>query len=102
MRLSTAYLGVTGALAAFLAGLAMHAFQERKNADALLSRMTAMVNRLNLTDLCLFTEASYTRHLAMTDLNTPFQDSPLSFEHFPTGALVMPPPHLGRNRGRID
>jgi len=102
MRFSTAYLGVTGLLVMLLTGLVIHSFQERKNADPLLSRMTGMVNRLKLTDLCLFTEASYTRHLAMTDLNTPFQDSPFSFEHFPTGALVVPPPHLGRNRGSID
>ena len=102
MRLSTAYLGVTGLLLILLTGLVLHAFQERKNEGPLLSQMADMVNRLNLTDLCLFTEASYTRHLAMTDLNTPFQDSPFSFEHFPTGALVLPPPHLGRNRGRVD
>ncbi|MDH4266668.1 MAG: hypothetical protein OEW45_13615 [Deltaproteobacteria bacterium] len=50
-----------------------------------------MVKRLELTDLCLFTEASYTRHLSQADFNTPFQDAPLSLEHFPSGALVMPP-----------
>jgi len=53
-----------------------------------------MVRVLTLTDLCLFTEARYTRHPSMTDLNTPFQDHPVSLEHFPSGAIVMPPPHL--------
>lgn len=53
-----------------------------------------MVKVLTLTDLCLFTEARYTRHPSMTDLNTPFQDHPMSLEHFPTGAIVTPPPHL--------
>ena len=49
---------------------------------------------LTLTDLCLFTEARYTRHPSMTDLNTPFQDHPMSLEHFPSGAIMAPPPHL--------
>lgn len=53
-----------------------------------------MVKVLTLTDLCLFTEARYTRHPSMTDLNTPFQDHPMSLEHFPSGAIVTPPPHL--------
>lgn len=50
-----------------------------------------MVKRFELTDLCLFTEASYTRHLTQADLHTPFQDSPVSLEHFPSGSMVMPP-----------
>jgi hypothetical protein len=49
---------------------------------------------LELTDLCLFTDAQYTRHPAVAVLNTPFQDYPLSFEHFPSGSLSGPPPHL--------
>jgi hypothetical protein len=102
VRNSTAYLAVTSGLVALLTGLLINGNTELTNAGPLLSRMTGMVSRLKLTDLCLFTEASYTRHLAMTDLNTPFQDSPFTFEHFPTGALVSPPPHLRRNRGQID
>ena len=50
-----------------------------------------MVKRFELTDLCLFTEASYTRHLTQADLHTPFQDSPVSLEHFPSGSIVMSP-----------
>ena len=53
-----------------------------------------IVRALTLTDLCLFTEARYTRHPSMTDLNTPFQDHPVSLEHFPSGAIMGPPPHL--------
>jgi hypothetical protein len=55
----------------------------------------ALVSELGLTDLCLFTEARYTRHLAMADWHTPFQDHPMALEHFPSGALLAPPPHLG-------
>ena len=49
-------------------------------------------------DLCLFTEARYTRHPVMADVNSLFQDSPLSLEHYPTGSLMAPPAHLERRR----
>lgn len=65
-------------------------------------RNGAMVKQLELTDLCLFTEARYTRHISQADLFSPFQDHPLSLEHFPSGSFVGPPPALrdhlaGRN-----
>jgi len=53
-----------------------------------------LVQKLGLTDLCLFTEARYTRHLSQADLHSPFQDHPMAFEHFPSGSVVMPPRHL--------
>lgn len=53
--------------------------------------MSEMVDDLELTDLSLFTEARYTRHLSQADQHSAFQDHPLSFEHFPSGSLVMPP-----------
>jgi hypothetical protein len=52
---------------------------------------TALVRSLRLTDLCLFTEARYTRHPAMADRFAPFQDHPTALEHFPSGSLVTPP-----------
>lgn len=58
-----------------------------------------MVKVLGITDLCLFTEARYTRHPSMADLNTPFQDYPLSLEHFPSGSLVEPP-FMGNDKGK--
>ena len=61
-----------------------------------------MVRALQLTDLCLFTEASYTRHLSQADLHTAFQDSPMSLEHFPSGSLVGPPPGLRKINGKMD
>lgn len=51
----------------------------------------ALVRELHLTDLCLFTEARYTRHLSQADRQTPFQDHPAALEHFPSGSLVSPP-----------
>lgn len=67
-----------------------------------LNEMREMVERLEITDLCLFTEANYTRHLSQTDLFTPFQDGPSSLEHFPTGALVSPPEILKRMNEKLD
>ena len=65
-------------------------FQETADLP-LLNRKAELVTRLELTDLCLFTEARYTRHPSQADLNTPFQDHPLSLEHFPSGSLVPAP-----------
>lgn len=50
-----------------------------------------LVHVLRLTDLCLFTEARYTRHPSQADLHTPFQDHPMAQEHFPSGTLLGPP-----------
>jgi len=47
---------------------------------------------LGLTDLCLATEARYTRHPAVSDQVVPFMDHPGSIEHFPTGSFWAPPP----------
>ncbi|MBP1714535.1 MAG: hypothetical protein H6Q42_2738 [Deltaproteobacteria bacterium] len=55
-----------------------------------------MVRDWELTDLCLFTEANYTRHLTQADRHTPFQNSPLAFEHFPSGSILLPPEALKR------
>ncbi len=102
LRRSTIYLGMTAGLALALAGICLHASSEVRASRPLFARKTALVRQLELTDLCLFTEASYTRHLSMTDISTPFQDAPMSLEHFPTGGLVGPPPHLVRNHGQHD
>ena len=72
----------------------VHAGYSVSASQPVFSRKSEMVRRVGLTDLCLFTEATYTRNLSMTDAATPFQDAPASFEHFPTGAVVTPPPHL--------
>ena len=54
----------------------------------------ALVDKLGLTDLALFTEARYTRHPSQADLHSALQDHPAAFDHFPTGSLLAPPPHL--------
>ncbi len=60
--------------------------------DAPAARARAeLAARLRVTDLVLFTEARYTRHPTQADLHSAFQDHPMSFEHFPSGSLLMPP-----------
>ncbi len=63
--------------------------------------MAALVARLRLTDLALFTEARYTRHPSQADLHSPFQDHPLALEHFPTGSLISPPAGLTTPVARV-
>ncbi len=94
MRKSTIFLTYIAVNIALLAALFVHAAREREAAIPLLKEKAEMVRSLELTDLCLFTDARYTRHPSMADLHTPFQDYPMSFEHFPSGSLVLPPRHL--------
>ena len=63
----------------------------RRDRTALLGPCIAQVEAWRLTDLCLFTEARYTRHPAMADAHAAFQDHPTALEHFPSGTLVAPP-----------
>ena len=51
----------------------------------------ALAERLDLTDLALWSEARYTRHPSQADRFAPFQDFPSSLEHFPAGSMVLPP-----------
>lgn len=51
---------------------------------------------LGLTDLCVATEARYTRHPAVSDPVAPFMDHPGAIEHFPTGSFWAPPSALYR------
>ncbi len=69
----------------------LHAgYSEHRSAEIFAARR-ALLGQLPLTDLCLFTEASYTRHWSQADRHTAFQDSPLALEHFPSGSLHQPP-----------
>lgn len=94
MRKST-YLFIYSGLALLLLVLSAvdASIRGNKQADRL-SLMRQQVNELELTDLSLFTEARYTRHLTQADLHTAFQDHPFAFEHFPSGSLVTPPDSL--------
>jgi hypothetical protein len=46
---------------------------------------------LSLTDLCLTTEARYTRNPSQSDWHSPFQNHPGALDSFPTGSIIQPP-----------
>lgn len=94
MRKSTAFFLFVAIQAFFFVGMAAHAFILKTAALAQIAEKRRVVRAYGLTDLCLFTEARYTRHPSLADQHSPFQDGPLSLEHFPSGALVGPPPSL--------
>lgn len=91
MRASTWFLLFLLAAGALLAAAALHGRAERAVRAPEVEARAALVRRLGLTDLCLFTEARYTRHPSQADLFAPFQDHPGALEHFPSGALVPAP-----------
>lgn len=65
-------------------------------------RQAELAGRLGLTDLCLFTEARYARHLSQADLHSAFQDHPAALEHFPSGSLLPPPRASGLHHENLD
>jgi len=94
MRKTDRFLWLIGALAVATLLTFLHAGLGAREALPRLGAGAGLVRDLGLTDLALFTEARYTRHLSQADLHTAFQDHPLAFEHFPSGSLHAPPPHL--------
>jgi len=72
-------------------------FEKKGDAEFLQEKLN-LVRMHGVTDLCLFTEARYTRHPSQADFHSPFQDSPLSLEHFPSGSLMVPPYQVGKRK----
>ena len=71
--------------------LPLHARHSQQHSAGGLKLQGALLQSLHVTDLCITTEARYTRHPAMADRHAPFQEHPLALEHFPTGSLILPP-----------
>jgi hypothetical protein len=91
MRKSDIFFIFIGINLAFAGAAFFHAQSQRAAAVASIELQAKMVRELELTDLALFTEARYTRHPSQADRHTPFQDHPMSLEHFPTGSIMEPP-----------
>lgn len=89
---------VLGVLASTAGLTVVDAARLQREHAVIIDRGAALVARHGLTDLALFTEARYTRHRAMADLHSAFQDHPLGLEHFPSGSLLPPPVHLTERR----
>lgn len=88
------------ALGVLLIGLMLaDAAVSRRLDEGVVRQRRAIVNTLTLTDLCLSTETRSTRHPSLADLHTPFQDHPLALDRFPSGSLMVLPPHLRPGEG---
>ena len=88
------------ALGVLLIGLMLaDAAVSRRLDEGVVRQRRAIVNTLTLTDLCLSTETRSTRHPGLADRHTPFQDHPLALDRFPSGSLMVLPPHLRPGEG---
>ncbi len=76
--------------------VAWAAYENRRWRREELPQLHTLTERLDLSDLALWTEARYTRHPSQADLFSAFQDSPGAPEHFPAGSVLSPPPILVR------
>ncbi len=93
MRKSGVFFLLTAMNTAMLALMGLHSLSAQEAAHDRLREKSLLVQRLELTDLCLFTDARYTRHPAVADFHSAFQEMPMSFDHFPSGSL-MPRPRI--------
>ena len=98
MRKSSLFFLYTFFLLVLLGLVFLYASFDKKAEAELLQEKLNLVRRHGLTDLCLFTEARYTRHPSQADFHSPFQDSPLSLEHFPSGSLMVAPYKVGNRK----
>ena len=102
MRKSSLFFLYLFIQALVLGGLLTHASYEKEVRLSPLQEKGNLVHRLGLTDLCLFTEASYTRHPSLADFHTAFQNSPLALEHFPSGSLITHPSAAKKKYENVD
>lgn len=103
MRKSSLFLVLTAANTLLWCCLIfLHPWFSSETSKAKIAEEKRLVRKLGITDLCLFTEARYTRHLSQVDLHSAFQDHPMSLEHFPSGSLVLPPDQLWHFKGKTS
>jgi hypothetical protein len=98
MRKSSLFFRFLSIEVVVLVLLLVHAAVSKNTQYRIIDEKVSLVRTLRLTDLCLFTDARYTRHLSQADLNTAFQDHPLSLEHFPSGSFTQPPQGITTNQ----
>ncbi len=101
MRKSNIFLLLIGGGVLLLGVILIQAhFGWRHNLSSL--RQQADVARnLGVTDLCLTTEARYTRNLSQADWHAAFQSHPLALDHFPSGSILTPPATLKKPHDQI-
>ena len=91
IRRSDIYLGILAAGILALTLIFVHASRTVRTDGSFMRERELIVTKYGLTDLCLFTDARYSRNPSMADRATPFQDHPGSLEHFPSGSIIKPP-----------
>ena len=91
MRKSTLFIFFTSINIILFTLIMLHSWTSLRTVETFLLPCTVPARELQLTDLCLFTEARYTRNPSLADFHAAFQDHPLALEHFPSGSLVSPP-----------
>ncbi len=94
MRPSTAFLLLVALGVMGLTIIGAQASRHKPAQENSVQRMRNLVIAYGLTDLCLFTEARYTRHPSGADMHSAFQDHPGALDHFPSGSFILPPPHF--------
>jgi hypothetical protein len=82
--------------------LLVHPAATRDDFEKKLAEERRIVRELGITDLCIFTEARYTRHLSQADLHSAFQDYPMAMEHFPSGSIVRPSTPIIVENNEVD
>ena len=63
----------------------------REDSDRVRASNRMLGEQLHLTDLALWSGASYCRHPSQADLFAPHGDHPSALDHFPAGSVVPPP-----------
>jgi hypothetical protein len=102
VRKSDGFWLFTGSGMLLLAAILIQAhFVARAGLPGLLQK-AAVAKNLGLTDLCLSTEARYTRHLSQSDWHAAFQSHPLALDHFPSGSVFAPPGTLKKSHDQIN
>lgn len=96
-RKSNVFIFCLAANLLILTVLAAHGLVISKAGTAFMREERLLVEEKRLTDICLFTDAPYTRNPSMADIHSCFQDNPMSLDPFPSGSLMTPPPHLTRH-----
>lgn len=94
MRKSDGFFLFAGSGILILAALLIQASMARRADLSWHSQEAMVVKNLGLTDLCLTTEARYTRHPSQADRHSAFQSHPSSLDHFPSGSIIGPPATL--------
>ena len=90
MRNSTTFLLFMAINLVLFTLLPLHAHHGQHTSERKENRAASRLKALQVTDLCLVTEARYTRNPALADRHAPFQEHPLAFEYFPSGSLIVP------------